>query len=115
MNIKTSNTILYCKKWQETVTFYAETLQLDIHFSNAWFVEFWINASARLSIANEAHASIPSAAGKGVTIAFQVEDLQLIHTRLIEAGSQPTAIKVRWGSHVFYVHDPEGNRVEFWA
>ncbi|MFN8439841.1 MAG: hypothetical protein U0175_03675 [Caldilineaceae bacterium] len=115
MNIKTANTILYCKKWAETVAFYAEVLHLKAHFSNEWFVEFWLNADARLSIANEERASIKSGDGQGITIGFQVEELQTVHHQLIEAGYYPTPIKARWGSQVFYVSDPEGNRLEFWS
>ena len=115
MKITTSNAILYCRKWRETVAFYAEVLQLDVHFSNEWFVEFAINTSARLSIADEARASIKSANGQGITLGFQVEDLQAIHVRLAKSGSNPTPLKKRWGSKVFYVFDPEGNRIEFWS
>lgn len=115
MKIKTANTILYCKKWAETVAFYAEVLHLEAHFSNEWFVEFWLNAGARLSIANQERASIKSGDGRGITLGFQVEDLLSIHTQLAEAGHHPTPIKARWGSQVFYVYDPEGNRIEFWA
>ena len=115
MKIKTSNTILYCKKWAETVAFYGEQLHLEVHFSNEWFVEFWLNAGARLSVANQERASIKSGEGRGITIGFQVEDLQTIHTQLLEAGCHPTPIKVRWKSKVFYIHDPEGNRLEFWS
>lgn len=115
MNVKTVNTILYCKKWAETVAFYAEVLHLEIHFSNDWFVEFWLTANARLSIANEERASIKSGEGRGITIGFQVEELQTVHRQLAEACHQPTPIKARWGSQVFYVCDPEGNRLEFWS
>ena len=115
MRIRTANTILYCKKWQETVAFYADVLNLNVHFSNEWFVEFEVNASARLSIANEDRASIKSAGGKGITIAFQIDGLQIAHTRLLESGANPTSIKDLWGSEVFYVYDPEGNRIEFWS
>lgn len=115
MNIKTVNTILYCKKWAETVAFYGEVLHLEVHFSNEWFVEFWLNAHARLSVANQERTSIKSGNGQGITIGVQVEELQAIHRQLTEAGHHPTPIKARWGSQVFYVSDPEGNRLEFWS
>lgn len=115
MNIKTANTILYCKQWQETVRFYQRILNLGVHFSNDWFVEFYLNDSARLSIANEKRASIKSSGGLGITIGFQIDDIQKMHTHLIESGATPTPLKQRWGSDVFYVTDPEGNRIEFWS
>ena len=45
MHIRTSNTILYCRKWKETVAFYRDVLKLDVHFSNDWFVEFDYNGA----------------------------------------------------------------------
>jgi len=38
--INSTNTILYCKKWQETVDFYQHCLKSPIIFSSDWFVEF---------------------------------------------------------------------------
>lgn len=115
MKIQTVNTILYCQRWAETVAFYADVLQLEIHFSNHWFVEFSVHPGARISIANQERASIKSAQGQGITLTFQIEDVPALHAYLTESGSHPTPIQVRWGSEVFYVRDPEGNRIEFWA
>jgi len=33
----------------------------------------------------------------------------------VEAGFNPTPIKEIWGSKAIYIHDPEGNRLEFWS
>jgi catechol-2,3-dioxygenase len=35
--------------------------------------------------------------------------------QLMEAGLCPTEIKEVWGAKAIYIHDPEGNRIEFWA
>ncbi|MDX1521579.1 MAG: VOC family protein [Anaerolineae bacterium] len=115
LNINTVNTILYCKKWQETVTFYQTGLQLEPTFSNDWFMEFKLNDAARLSIANEAQASIKSGQGKGITLSIAVDDIEATHAFLVQAGLEPTAIKELWGSNVLYLYDPEGNRLEFWS
>lgn len=115
MQIQTSNTILYCRKWTETVAFYRDVIKLQIHFSNDWFVEFLLNSCARLSVANEERAQIKSCGGKGITVCFQVDELQAIHGYLLDSQANPTPIKVIWGSRTFYVHDPEGNRIEFWS
>jgi len=115
VQIRTSNTILYCRKWQETVAFYRDVLKLDIHFSNDWFVEFSLSSCARLSIANEEKASIKSCEGKGITICLQINDLESIYSCLQESRTNPTPIKEIWGSYSFYVYDPEGNRIEFWS
>ncbi len=115
LQVITANTILYCAKWEETVAFYKDVLKLEIGFANDWFVEFNLNRCARLSVANEQRASIKSSHGTGLTIGLHVENIQTAHAYLTDAGGAPTKIKELWGSNVFYVHDPEGNRIEFWA
>jgi catechol-2,3-dioxygenase len=115
VNITTSNTILYCKKWSDTVAFYRDVLKLDVHFSNEWFVEFILNNQARLSIAHQERTSTKSSDGKGVTVCFQIDDVQIMHVYLTKLGTNPTPIKDLWESRVFYIRDPEGNRIEFWS
>ena len=114
LKIKSANTILYCKKWQETVSFYRDGIKLPILLSNDWFVEFKLNEASRLSVANEARASVKSGSGQGVTISLQVADLEQTLTELHDAGIQSTPIKDVWGAMSVYVRDPEGNRLEFW-
>ncbi|MBA3037753.1 MAG: VOC family protein, partial [Desulfobacterium sp.] len=53
-----TNIILYCKEWEQTVRFYKDRLLLPVNFSTDWFVEFILTASSRLSIANEKRSSI---------------------------------------------------------
>ena len=115
MKIKAANTILYCKKWDETVAFYRDGLKLLVISSTDWFVEFKLNESARLSVANEIRASIKSGEGKGITISLQVADVEELRAQFVEAGFNPTPIKEIWGSKAIYIHDPEGNRLEFWS
>ena len=114
MKIKAANTILYCKNWSETVDFYKDGLKLPLISSTDWFVEFKLNESARLSVANEARASVKSCEGKGLTVSLQVTALEDLHSELENAGFAPTPIKEIWGSKAFYLRDPEGNRLEFW-
>ena len=115
MKIKATNTVLYCRNWQETVEFYRTGLKLLVLSSNEWFVEFKLNEVSRLSIANEARTSIDSSGGKGITVSLQVADIEQTRNELIEAGIIPTPIKEVWGAKAIYVHDPEGNRLEFWS
>ena len=115
VKVKSTNTILYCKKWQETVEFYRTGLKLLVLSSNEWFVEFKLNEMSQVSVANEARTSIKSSDGKGITISLQVADVEQTHHELIEAGFIPTPIKDVWGVKAIYVRDPEGNRLEFWS
>lgn len=116
IDIKTTNTILYCRNWQETVAFYKDQLKLPVTAAFDWFVEFGLNAGARLSVADESRASINSSGGQGVTVTFQVADIEQTRQYLQESGLQPTPIKDHaWGARVMYLHDPEGHRLEFWC
>jgi len=114
MKIKAVNTILYCRKCQETVAFYRDGIKLLVLSSNDWFVEFKLNEIARLSVAGESRTSVKSGDGKGITISLQVADLEQMRTELSDAGIEPSLVKDVWGSKAIYVRDPEGNRLEFW-
>lgn len=104
----TANAILYCKEWDATVRFYKDRLGLPVLFSTDWFVEFGLSAAARLSIADERHASIKSCGGAGITPAFQVENIDSVRTNAETLGLKPTAVKRHpWDARVFYLFDPE--------
>lgn len=90
-------------------------MKLPIASSTDWFVEFKLNESARLSVADETRTSVKSGDGHGVTISLQVTDIEEIHPEFAENSFGPSAIKAMWGSKAIYLHDPEGNRLEFWA
>jgi len=116
MDIRTVNTILYCRRWKETVSFYKTQLRLQETTSREWFVEFKLNEASRLSIADEARTSIDSNSGKGITITMEVDNIETTHLYLNEVGLNPTPIKDHsWGAKVIHIYDPEGNRLEFWS
>ena len=110
-----ANTILYCRHWSATVAFYRSLLGLPVSFENDWFVEFQLNDGAYLSVADASRASIAAVAGQGITLAWQVRDLAGMHAHLAAAGAPVTPIRRRWDAWVFYCHDPEGHRLEFWT
>jgi predicted enzyme related to lactoylglutathione lyase len=115
VKIKASNTILYCHKWHDTVAFYRDELRLPITFSKDWFVEFKLTEYSSLSVANEKEATIKSCHGQGLTISLEVADIEAMHTKMQKHGLKPTSVKDIWESKQFYIHDPEGNRIEFWS
>ena len=115
MKIKITNTILYCNRWKETVDFYSNGLNLTIHSSREWFVEFSLTDSTRLSIADTTRASVKSNNGKGITLSLKIDDIQAAYTDFQKKSLNPTPIRPLWGSMVFYLYDPEGNRLEFWS
>jgi len=115
MIIQSFNTIIYCSNWTATVAFYEKVLHLPIHFANEWFVEFNLTANARLSVAHDLRSSIKSGKGAGLTISLEVEDIKKAHVLMTESGLSPSTIKKIWESATFIIHDPEGNRIEFWS
>lgn len=111
----TTNIILYCRQWAETVRFYEQGLRLPVIFSTDWFVEFSLTESSRLSIADEKRTSIKSCADTGLTLTLQVPDIDQAWEQAETAGLRPTSIRVHpWDAKVFHVFDPEGHRVELW-
>jgi catechol 2,3-dioxygenase-like lactoylglutathione lyase family enzyme len=115
-DVKRANTILYARRWKETVAFYRDHLGLEIAFQSDWFVEFRLTPTAFLSVADQSRATIASADGKGITLSFQIDDLQTAHGEFIMGGLAPTEIRSNvMRADVFYLFDPEGNRIEFWS
>ena len=114
--IRVVNTILYCRRWHEMVAFYREILGFPVTFENEWFVEFKITATTRLSVANEQRASIKSADGCGLTLAFQVDQADETWKYLLDKGVNIGKITDHpWGGRAFFVFEPEGNRLEVWS
>ena len=112
---KTTNTILYCKNWDQTVGFYRDRLGLPVNFSNDWFVEFCLTDGSRLSIADESRASIKSCGGMGITLTLETDAIESAWADFAKSGLELTEIKEHpWGAKVFYLYDPEGHRIEIW-
>lgn len=111
---KRANTILYCQQWTETVHFYKQ-LGFLITFENDWFVEFQLTDTSFLSIANSARATISAVEGQGVTLTWEVMDVEKTQAHLETVGIATTPIQRKWGALSCYCHDPEGHRLEFWA
>lgn len=116
MNIilQRTNTILYCSRWTETVAFYRDIFNFNITHQTDWFVEFQLSPSSFLSIAHAKYTSIKSVDGQGITLSWQIADVYEAHESMQTAGIEVTDIKKKWGANLFYLHDPEGHRIELW-
>ncbi|GJM43139.1 MAG: hypothetical protein DHS20C20_34210 [Ardenticatenaceae bacterium] len=115
ISLQRSNTILYCRNWKETVFFYKKHLCFPIAFENEWFVEFKLTDTSFLSIANSARATISAVQGQGVTLTWEVGQLETVKEHLEMQGVATTPITHKWGAFAFYCADPEGHRLEFWT
>ena len=113
--IHRTNTILYCRHWMETVRFYRDTLQLPLAMEKDWFAEFRLGRDAFLSVADARYASVPAAAGAGITLSWQVTDIDAVYARMRAAGVAVTPFKRVWGARAFTFTDPEGHRIEIWS
>jgi len=110
------NTVLYCRRFPETVAFYEQMLGLTRGHSNDWFVEFQVAPGAFLSVADERRASVKTASGAGITLTLRVEDARALHALLQTRGGDPPPVGARpWGAEGFLLHDPEGTRLEIWS
>ncbi|MBL8164032.1 MAG: VOC family protein [Anaerolineae bacterium] len=114
MKVEQTNTILYCQKWSETVAFYRDVLEFFVSHQTDWFVEFQLTNGVYLSIADERRATIQSVDGQGITLSWQVADVDATHNALQQQGIEVTSIRQKWGGRLFYLLDPEGHRIEFW-
>ncbi|MBC2712202.1 MAG: VOC family protein [Desulfosarcina sp.] len=115
LRINRTNTILYCNRWEETVRFYRDVIKLPVLMEKGWFVEFQLTGSVCLSVADAARTSVPSTGGAGITLSWQVENIDAVHDRMLSEGVDVTPIKKTWGTRACFVFDPEGNRVELWS
>ncbi len=110
-----ANFILYCDQWPATVEFYRDRLGLEQTYADDWFVEFQLTSSAFVSIADAARATVGSVGGTGVTLSIRIPDVEVLRRRLAARGITTGPAMPRFGSDTLDVHDPEGNRIEFWA
>lgn len=110
-----TNTILYCRHWLPTVVFYRDVLKLMVSHETDWMVEFRLTDKSFLSIADTKRATIEDADGKGVTLSLQVQDLDGLRLQLHSVGVETSGIRKVWDARAFYIHDPEGHRIEIWA
>ena len=115
VNIGRSNTILYCDYWEKTIQFYRDILKFTITYETDWFVEFQITNQAYLSIADTQSTTISSSKGNGLTLSFEIGDLDKAHSLLSKEGVNISQINPIWGTRSFYIFDPEGHRIEFWT
>jgi catechol 2,3-dioxygenase-like lactoylglutathione lyase family enzyme len=114
LSIRRTNTILYCARWAETSRFYSEVLGLPVSFRNDWFVEVELGPGTHLSIADESRSSINPNHGAGITLSWEVDDVEATRNALLAAGVDVSPLGSRFGSPTVDLFDPERNRIELW-
>ena len=115
LGIARTNTILYCDHWADTVAFYRHTLGLDVTHANDWFIEVHLAGTAHLSIADASRTTVAAGHGVGITLSWQVADLDAAHEALVGVGVAVSNPAPRWDSTYVEFRDPEGTRIELWS
>lgn len=115
LGVLRTNTILYCDHWAETVSFYRDALGLTVTHTNDWFVEVHLVDTAHLSLADATRATIAPGRGAGITLSWQVPDLDAARAALVDLDISVTDPAFRWNSTYVEVFDPEGTRLELWS
>jgi catechol 2,3-dioxygenase-like lactoylglutathione lyase family enzyme len=115
LSVERSNVILYCERWSETVAFYRQILGEAVTADRGWFVEFAVGDGSYLSVADAGRASIAPSYGAGLTLSWQVPDVESARDTLVTAGIVVSGVHRRFGSPVVDLHDPEGHRIELWS
>jgi catechol 2,3-dioxygenase-like lactoylglutathione lyase family enzyme len=115
VTITRRNTILYCRRWRDTVDFYRSDLGLAVLARRDWFVEFAIGTDSALSVADASRTTIEPVDGQGITLSWRVADLGATRTRLVDNGLAPTPVRRVWDAVACYLFDPEGHRIELWS
>jgi catechol 2,3-dioxygenase-like lactoylglutathione lyase family enzyme len=110
-----TNTILYCRRWRETIAFYRDELGLAVVADHAWFVELVVTSGTSLSVADATRATIDGVDGHGITLSWRVTDLAATRTRLVQNGLAPTDVRRVGDAVACYLTDPEGHRIEIWS
>ena len=110
------NTLLYVRRFADCVAFYRDGLGLPEAFANAWFVEFTVNPGACLSVVAKGSTRMRDTPFSAQTLTFEVGDADSARAALLARGLAPgTTRRHGFGARVFYLRDPEGNRLEFWS
>lgn len=110
-----TNTIIYCDRWADTVAFYRDTLGMAVTHANDWFVEVHLADTAHLPLADATRATIGAGGGVGITLSWQVPDIDDARTALVERAVTVSAPAIRWNSAFIELFDPEGTRIELWS
>ncbi|HUN23770.1 MAG TPA: VOC family protein [Anaerolineales bacterium] len=116
------NTLLYVENFAECLQFYRTLLQCEPRAHRTWMVEFLLGeryatlAGSALSLLDVAHSRQKASRLGGLTLVWQVADIQAQVQRLRLAGivvPEPQ-LNAKWQALSVFFADPDGNRVELW-
>ncbi|MEW6441737.1 MAG: VOC family protein [bacterium] len=116
LGIASFHTVLYCRKWAASVSFYRDVLGLTVSFENPLFVELRAASEARIGLLDASRTRYPDVEPKGVLLSFRVADVDKAHAWLRTKAVRLSDVKEHpWGARLFELEDPDGRRIELWA
>jgi catechol 2,3-dioxygenase-like lactoylglutathione lyase family enzyme len=87
--------------------FYGEVLGMTVGMDHGWIITFVGegHASPQISFASEGGSGTPVP-----DLSIEVDDLNMVHERMVSAGYQPEygPVTEPWGVRRFFVRDPFG-------
>jgi len=115
-DVTSLHTVLFCRKWHESVVFYRDVLGLPVLEEREGFVEFQVNALSRIGLLRKDRSSRPADRPGQALLSLRVPDVQDAHKQLANRLPDLPAVREHpWGAWVFELTDPEGRRLEFWS
>jgi catechol 2,3-dioxygenase-like lactoylglutathione lyase family enzyme len=111
------HTVLYCRNWEECVSFYRDTLGFPVAFANNLFVEVRVSSGACIGLLDAGRTRRTlGLSPDNFLLSFQVADVEKTHGILRERYQGVSEIKNHpWGARLFELQDPEGRVLEFWS
>lgn len=120
MNVRAIYPVLMTDRLEESRSFYAALLDLDLAFDSDWFAQLISAGSdqAQMGLVAGDHDSIPAGfrdrPGPGFLVTIEVEDIETVYERAV---SQEVQVELplrdeEWGQRHFIVRDPNGIAVD---
>jgi catechol 2,3-dioxygenase-like lactoylglutathione lyase family enzyme len=108
--------VLFCRKWDDSVTFYRDILGLPVTDRRKGFLEFQVTPEARIGLLREVRSPASVRRDDRFILSFRVPDIRATHRQLqARCPDLPAVREHPWGAWVFELTDPEERRLEFWS
>ena len=112
ISVECFHTVLYCRKWDECVSFYRNILGFPVVDTKPGFVEVQVAPGSRIGLLRSSRNDNPGC----FILSFRVGDVDKMHDLLSMRSKEVTAIKLHpWGARLFELRDPEERLLEFWT
>jgi len=110
------HTILYCRKWEECISFYRDILGFPVVFDNNILAEVEPAPNVRIGLMNVSRTKKNVTAPETIVLSFRLTNIEKAYGLLREKCKVAVERKGHhWGAQVVELRDPEGRLIEFWS